>query len=391
VCQFNAMCASHHYSTLVSLRAEQLHWDKSEFGAEEVGVKADSKGDNLVYVGQGYRGFTLVELLVVIAIIGVLVALLLPAVQAAREAARRTQCTNNMKQVALALLNYESAKKRLPGGSGWHAPPTPDPTAVNRLWTIDVMPYLESGNLHDSLDLKLGMNSAFNSALISNYVLPMFVCPSDPDASEPILDFRRVNSGGNPKIAQGIWYTGSMGPTTPDRCEFDTVPQACMGANQGSYDYRTDFQSMCFQNQSCPDNSVCVGMICRDPYGVELRQATDGLSNTYLIGETLPSHNIYNCMFCPNFPVSSTQIPLNTLERDLNPESVYNTVGGIYWRTSGFKSQHAGGASMALSDASVNFVSDEIDYYVYNAIGSKAAADDGTGWAIQPIGSGGGR
>jgi prepilin-type N-terminal cleavage/methylation domain-containing protein len=336
-------------------------------------------------------GFTLVELLVVIAIIGVLVALLLPAIQAAREAARRSQCLNNLKQIALALHNYESANKSLPGGSGWAAPNAPDPTTRNRLWTIDVMPFMELASIHSVLDLKQRMEATRNAEVIKNFVVPGFVCPSDELANNPILDYRRITNG-NPKIAQGNWYPGSMGPTIPDRCDFDTVPQACMGANQGSLTIAPGTEAACYKTQTCPDNDVCTGMLCRNPNGVMFRNVSDGLSNTILLGESLPSHNMYNCLFCINIPVSSTQIPINIMEADVDPAGTYDKVAaGLYWRTSGFKSNHPGGVHLALGDASVNFYQDDIDYYVYNSMGSIKSEDNGTGWATEPIGGGGGR
>jgi prepilin-type N-terminal cleavage/methylation domain-containing protein/prepilin-type processing-associated H-X9-DG protein len=101
---------------------------------------------------RGRRAFTLVELLVVIAIIGVLVALLLPAVQAAREAARRSQCANNLKQVGLAMLNYEAANKHLPPGALMNE---------GSAWSAYLLPYIEGGNAFRSL--KIGDNKAFNS------------------------------------------------------------------------------------------------------------------------------------------------------------------------------------------------------------------------------------
>jgi len=97
-------------------------------------------------------------------------------------------------------------------------------------------------------------------------------------------------------------------------------------------------------------------------------------------------------LFCINIPVSSTQIPLNLMERDLDPPASYNTAaGGIYWRVSGFKSMHPGGAHLAMSDGSASLVSDTIDYYVFNSMGSKSSQDDGTGPATIPIGTGGDR
>ncbi|MBI2827113.1 MAG: DUF1559 domain-containing protein [Planctomycetia bacterium] len=307
-----------------------------------------------------------------IAIIGVLIALLLPAVQAAREAARRSQCNNNLKQIALALHNHEGAYNYLPAGSGYVVRP-------GTLWTLAVLPYMEQGNLIANLDLGKYMDVAPNYAVVQNLVLPGFICPSDPQAQDPILSNRRQGSGSrNPLVCQGLWYTGSMGPTLPDFCAFDLSPKACMGAGFGTEYPVPPFQakylsvSKCFQDPSstpCPDSSPCVGVICRSVRPVAFREVIDGLSSTFMVGETLPGHWVWNCLFCDNFPVSSTQIPINALtESD----------GGIardYWRTSGFKSMHPGGADFAMADGSVRFVRDSIDSFVYNALGSRAAGE----------------
>ncbi|MCC6125743.1 MAG: DUF1559 domain-containing protein [Pirellulales bacterium] len=127
------------------------------------------------------RGFTLVELLVVIAIIGILIALLLPAIQATREAARRAQCTNNMKQCGLALLNYENARKMLP--TGMMVSPTLFLGHTAQIW---MLPYLERGDLFKSFNPKERVLS--NTYLLNNYVIDQsiepFNCPNDPNTGK---------------------------------------------------------------------------------------------------------------------------------------------------------------------------------------------------------------
>jgi prepilin-type N-terminal cleavage/methylation domain-containing protein len=325
--------------------------------------------------------FTLVELLVVIAIIGVLVALLLPAVQAAREAARRMQCQNNLKQIGLGLLNYENSKKEIPGGS-WYGVPAAQKTRYDR-WTVSVLAFIEQGGLAQQLDLKQPMSTTTtnnatvvrNQQISADSVIPTFICPSDTAAGSPTLENRKA-SGDNPPVGQGLWYKGSMGPTIPDTCAFLTgmspidAAKVCMGSNFGS-DYLTNasFQSRCFQTNSCADPNPCVGMICRNNIGVKLRQASDGLSNTFLVGETIPAHSLYNCVFCENFNVASTHIPFNTMESESDPTP------STYPRTTGFKSFHPGVLHFAMADGSVQPIAETIDYFVANALGSKAAGE----------------
>jgi prepilin-type N-terminal cleavage/methylation domain-containing protein len=136
--------------------------------------------------------FTLVELLVVIAIIGILVALLLPAIQAAREAARRSQCQNNLKQLGLAVLNYESSKKRLPPSVEINAK-TMVGTA-NGAWGVHghILPFVEEAPLKGAVDINLAWD---NQQAINNLRIPIFSCPSDgpagevrdPGSSKPLL------------------------------------------------------------------------------------------------------------------------------------------------------------------------------------------------------------
>lgn len=142
-----------------------------------------------------FAAFTLVELLVVIAIIAVLIGLLLPAVQAAREAARRMQCANNLKQVALAVHNYESSHR--------HFPPsaiigTVGDINTNATWSIHgrILPYIEQGNLYDLVDLSLAWD---DQASISGLKIATYACPSDPHSDTP----RDVS----PKLASPLFPT----------------------------------------------------------------------------------------------------------------------------------------------------------------------------------------
>ena len=142
------------------------------------------------------RGFTLVELLVVIAIIAMLVTLLLPAVQSAREAARRTQCINNIRQVGLAILNYESAEGRLPhSGQGL----TRDfKTQFNLQSTFAIiLPYLEETSTFDRIDKTVPYNATPMNKQVAQHVVDAFICPTNPLRSNPAdsLGFGCVDYG----------------------------------------------------------------------------------------------------------------------------------------------------------------------------------------------------
>lgn len=143
-------------------------------------------------------GFTLVELLVVIAIIGVLVALLLPAVQAAREAARRMQCTNHLKQIGLALHNHHDSKLKFPCG-GYNDGENADQTRTN--WAIEILPYIEQAALYSSYRQDEA-NSSANNVLVGQTSLPTMICPS---ASLSVKKSKPASGPGNDKE----WALGS--------------------------------------------------------------------------------------------------------------------------------------------------------------------------------------
>ena len=156
-------------------------------------------------------GFTLVELLVVIAIIGTLVGLLLPAVQAAREAARRSQCQNNMKQIGLAILNFESAKKFYPPARADAAPgypvtelgiPAPASGAIQHGPVVFLLPFMEESNLANQYNTKVTWSDPANAAVIAT-VIPSFLCPSSATA-------KPMDTGNAPtSTAAQKWWSAS--------------------------------------------------------------------------------------------------------------------------------------------------------------------------------------
>lgn len=304
--------------------------------------------------------FTLVELLVVIAIIGVLVALLLPAVQAARESARRIQCTNHLKQIGLAIHNYHDTKGAIPFGSPGNGGNTAIP--ITGTWGAFILPFIEANNHYDLFDFNVPMSHANNVDAVTKFV-PTYLCPSDTTAAEAILANR---AGGvtyhNPAKAMGMWYPGCMGPTHMDNCPFCPDPNpgvgnwCCRGFNFASTT-GAGFEAGDYQ-----------GMFGRHFKTIRFNDVTDGLSNTLMAGETLPKHCLWNSAFSPNFSTTSTNIPLNTLENAGNSAS-------NWFRTCGFKSKHQNGANFVYGDGSVHFVRTNIDFRLFNDLGTRAGGE----------------
>jgi prepilin-type N-terminal cleavage/methylation domain-containing protein len=213
--------------------------------------------------------FTLVELLVVIAIIGVLIALLLPAVQAAREAARRAQCASQLKQIALALLNYESAKGRLPAGSTVAGVSLTD--TYSSTWTVDILPQLEQLAVFKLWDPKQDFHLPNNKRLRETF-LPVYLCPSDQDLDQ----LWRPESGDGDSVFWGPGsYRGMSGwsPGTNGQTFWDNVEYHDKEATQPLW-------------TRGPLHAVTTSAkALRSPKAVRIKDITDGTTNTLLAGE----------------------------------------------------------------------------------------------------------
>ena len=169
-------------------------------------------------------------------------------------------------------------------------------------------------------------------------------------------------------------YPASMGPTHVDGCPFcppgmqqpapvgSQTNWCCQGCNLGSYGWPCGLEDGQF-----------AGIIARYPRSIKLAHVRDGLSNTILLGETLPAHYIWNGAFNPNFPVCSTNIPINSMETDNGVHGGWSP--GFWSSTSGYKSLHPGGAHFAMGDGSVHFFSEAIDFKLYNELGTRAGGE----------------
>ena len=331
------------------------------------------------------KGFTLVELLVVIAIIGILIGMLLPAVQQVRESARRTQCLNNSRQIALACINYESARGVFPPGcnlpsrgepilSSWDSRNGTNFQANNVSWGYFILPNLEANNIFDAIPANTAWGEDFltsNGESVTGQVIPTFICPSDSGG-----DFNETyfTTGQNQRNAKSnyIACTGWR--------------MVSGGVNAGETINRQTFVEF---GTPCPFNPGGWG-IMRANSRTTIANVVDGVSNTILIGErsSLPEE------------ASDGNNSLFTDQQGaiwiggMNPDNVDNSsIEGYSWggytdeREPDFavnggarsrsvaSSEHPGGAVVAFGDGSTHFLSDNLDASTFVALSTMYGAE----------------
>lgn len=293
------------------------------------------------------RGFTLIELLVVIAIIATLVAILLPAVQQARESARRTQCKNHLKQIGLALHNYHDTYSRLPITQ--YELNTGSDYLILSTWTRSILPMLELGVITDGWNERQNFSVGQN-AVLNKGTIPIYKCPSSP--TEPIGTWNP--DGQQLTEPAGVPYQGGI-------CEYSAIsntqitaavsPEYLLLSGTGMMDY---------------DKVKEVSKRFRD--------VLDGLSNTMMIGEICGGAQLYIANRVPD-PTTTQRIRFHNWAgqnrisfRGFSADGVTQNGGKCLINCassaggSNLYSFHSGGANVTLGDGSVRFLSQNMDF-----------------------------
>jgi prepilin-type N-terminal cleavage/methylation domain-containing protein/prepilin-type processing-associated H-X9-DG protein len=344
----------------------------------------------------GRTAFTLVELLVVIAIIGILVALLLPAIQAAREAARRMSCSNYLHNIGIACLTFEESNRHLPvsisykpedrkrvncqSGQSWIGMANGGTMAVanggpgynGRGWMVDILPQMEEQAFQDALVEALeeskgnfevtgpAVGKGLGSLKCRTLLRQQFAwlsCPSDPSAIPQPRQWGFDISNG---IIMGTTsYKGVIGdPALSEKgCEDGLAIKGPFPSFGSAPD--------------CHNAAECNGLLWRGTYlnPVELKTITDGSSKTLMVGEAVVSQCYHSVAFFSDGDWASCGVPLNYF---IIPEDELLIKPPPYWMAArGFKSMHPGGAQFVMADGSVHFIQESIDHNMFRALGTR--------------------
>ncbi len=314
------------------------------------------------------HGYTITELLVSIAIIAILLALLFPAIQQARESARRSTCKNNLKQIGLALHNYSDVFGQFPIGAGLGIPGfnSFDP-GLHRKGSVlvSILPYLDQAPFYLLIDFQGDVVTQFESdPSLCGTSFPVYTCPSD-DHPKTVL-FQDVQRG-----------LSNYGPSQGSQI---------MVAN---YNSCSEFAGNIFgtgskQYGDTANGELISGVFGRSVWSAHTSDVTDGTSNTIAFGEirvkcsdhpsTLGWYTTQAWLLSTSVPINFPTCPNEGPGNGDTPPTSCNSWSN--WTTSsGFKSRHPGGAHFTLCDGSVRFINENIDFLTYQAIGDRR---DGT-------------
>ncbi|MCA9260478.1 MAG: DUF1559 domain-containing protein [Planctomycetales bacterium] len=322
------------------------------------------------------RGFTLVELLVVIAIIGVLVALLLPAIQAAREAARRTECANKLRQQALAVLLHHDSKGTFPPGAVTDVKGTAGDYFTG--WTREIMPYAENAQLKEIYDPDIPVSDTGNvrAKAFRETSIDLYNCPSDiePELAIPHsgptnnMEFRTSSYRANAGRGDGYvtWYLLEDLPPL-------NGPHPTTGRDWG---WRGPIHAIVDPRKPQP----------REPIFLEaIRNITDGTTQTMMLGESTNEFNRRRTFWAwtwGNYLMSQTTTQDRTFSSNYTTCPRDTGSGGAYPGQSNrtcmstWYAFHPSGMNRAMCDGSINFMTFDIDMLAFAAEGSIDAADD---------------
>jgi prepilin-type N-terminal cleavage/methylation domain-containing protein/prepilin-type processing-associated H-X9-DG protein len=297
------------------------------------------------------RGFTLVELLVVIAIIGILVVMLLPAVQAAREAARRIQCVNNLKQIGLALQNYHDAQGVFPPAWGWYGP---DPSNSHNTWawSVQILPFAEGSDLYDRFDLSV-LYYDYTAGAPQNYDLvrtfmPLYQCPSAPE--------------------NALVTCCNDGPNHDDVAE----------TNYSAISTHLPVFRGWAGSPSTPESDA-TGVI----YGqskTAIRHITDGTSKTVLVTETDTDEDDpvrFDPVYVPKWCGAGGACLWGKFWVAVNVVTTAHGINsGLTLEDAGVVSRHPGGAQFVFGDGHVAFIEQDIDQAILEALTTRERGDN---------------
>ena len=341
-------------------------------------------------------GFTLVELLVVIAIIGILIGMLLPAVQQVREASRRTACANNLRQMGIALLNYESALGHFP--PGFSSTPTRDgsvpsgqfidPVTWNASpgwgWSAHMLPFIEGNNVYENIDFRSAIWATQHRDIIQHQ-FPVFLCPSSSGDDQP---FTVVDDSQSPYSPDGV------APLVLGRSNYVAShgQESAWGPEAGSDLVGTVFTNIYTSTTETIGIYGDVSRVADGPFyrnsKTKISQVTDGTSNTIFLGEhssrlsdktwvgVVPGASVHPRLASPdNGPDGAATMVLYHMgpsggELDITGFPIIHPVNFPTYHVGQMYAEHPGGGNVCLGDGSVHFIAETVDLITWAELSS---------------------